>query len=203
MKSIKNEVITTIEINKSKFINYLIPVSNVEEVSTILQTLRKKHYDANHHTYAYIIGFDQENQKCSDDGEPSKTAGYPMLDVLKKNELTNIINISVRYFGGVKLGAGGLIRAYMKSCTSGLENAEFSTLQTLIDISVQIPFDEIGNVEPYLRDHFVISDTQYNNSVTYYLTVQDIDLVNIEQVLRDSTKGIAVVSVLNQYETFQ
>ncbi|MBN2604372.1 MAG: YigZ family protein [Bacilli bacterium] len=203
MKSIKNEVITSIEINKSKFINYLVPVSNVDEVPNILQSIRKKHYDANHHTYAYIIGLNQEHQKCSDDGEPSKTAGYPMLDVLKKNDLTNVLNVSVRYFGGTKLGAGGLIRAYVKSCTNGIENATFSTLKNLINLEITIPFDSIGQVEKFLRDNYVITDTQYKNDVSYYLTVLETEVANISDKLIESTKGIASINIIKQFSSFQ
>lgn len=203
MKSIKNEVVTTLEIKKSKFINYLIPVSDVDQVADILQGIHKLHYNATHHTYAYIIGDNQEHQKCSDDGEPSKTAGYPMLDVLKKNELTNLINISVRYFGGIKLGVGGLIRAYVKSCTNGLDNSLFTSLQRLVDLSIKIPFDAIGNVEQYLRDNYTISNTAYDNAVTYFLTILEEDLALIQQHLSDSTKGVAEITVILQYEKFQ
>lgn len=203
MKSIKNEVISTIEINKSKFINYLIPVTSLEQVAVAIQTAKKTHHDASHHTYAYIIGLNQENQKFSDDGEPSKTAGYPMLDVLKKNELTNVLNISVRYFGGVKLGASGLVRAYVKSCSNGLESACFTYLNDLIDISIKIPFDNIGNVEKYLRDRFELSDTIYSEFVTYFLTIKQEDFQEIESYINESTKGQAEIITLRSYQTFQ
>ena len=108
-----NEIITNeIVINKSRFITTLFPVKNIDDVNYFLSLTKKKYYDATHNCYAYIIGENANIQKCSDDGEPQKTAGFPMLDVLKKNNMTNILAITTRYFGGILLGAGGLVRAY-------------------------------------------------------------------------------------------
>ena len=96
-------------------------MNSIEEVEEKLAYVRKKHYDARHNCYAYILGDNQEIQKASDDGEPSKTAGAPMLDVLKKNNMTNILAIVTRYFGGILLGAGGLVRAYSSSVSECLK----------------------------------------------------------------------------------
>ena len=126
MKSILQTVTSEIVINKSEFLNFLIPVSSIEEVNERLRFLRKEHPNANHHCFAYIIGKNQEIQKYSDDGEPSKTAGMPMIEVLKKHDLTNVLTVSIRYFGGIKLGAGGLVRAYTKSVSEAIKEATFS-----------------------------------------------------------------------------
>ena len=115
MYTIDQEYINEININKSRFICYLAPVKSVDEANEYLQNIRKKHYDATHNCYAYIIGEKGEISKNSDDGEPSQTAGPPIYNVLQKNNLTNIIAIVTRYYGGIKLGAGGLIRAYGSS----------------------------------------------------------------------------------------
>ena len=120
---IKDTVENTIIIQKSEFITRLFRVNNIDEVNLKLQEIRKKHYDAKHNCYAYILGDNQEIQKASDDGEPQKTAGFPMLDVLKKNNLTNILAITTRYFGGILLGSGGLIRAYSSSVSEALKKA--------------------------------------------------------------------------------
>ena len=122
---IKDTVENTIIIQKSEFITRLFRVNNIDEVNLKLQEIRKKHYDAKHNCYAYILGDNQEIQKASDDGEPQKTAGFPMLDVLKKNNLTNILAITTRYFGGILLGSGGLIRAYSSSVSEALKKAVF------------------------------------------------------------------------------
>ena len=119
----------TIIIEKSEFITRLYRVNNVEEVYDILEYIRKKHYDATHNCYAFILGDNQEIQKASDDGEPQKTAGVPMLEVLKKNNMTNILAITTRYFGGILLGAGGLVRAYSNSVSEALKRAKLYTTE--------------------------------------------------------------------------
>ena len=125
MKLINEEYINTIIISKSEFITRLFRVNNIDEVNKYLAETRKKHYDASHNCYAYILGDNAEIEKCSDDGEPIKTAGAPMLDALKKNNVTNILAITTRYFGGILLGAGGLVRAYSKSVSEALKLAKF------------------------------------------------------------------------------
>ncbi len=107
-------------INKSRFIAYRYDLSSLDEVKTHLESLRKEHKKATHICYAYVYNKDMVSEKCSDDGEPGGTAGYPILNVIKKKNLTNTMVAVVRYFGGIKLGAGGLTRAYTKSCASVL-----------------------------------------------------------------------------------
>ena len=104
-------------INKSKFIAYKFTLNSLEEVKSILTNLKNEHKKATHICYAYIYNRDIVSEKCSDDGEPGGTAGYPILNVLKKKNLENIMVAVVRYFGGVKLGAGGLVSAYTKACS--------------------------------------------------------------------------------------
>lgn len=122
---IKDSIENTIVIQKSIFICRIYRVNNIDEVNELLNEIRKKHYDATHNCYAYILGQNQEIQKASDDGEPQKTAGWPMLDVLKKKNLTNVLAIVTRYFGGVLLGSGGLIRAYSASVVETLDKTTF------------------------------------------------------------------------------
>lgn len=103
-------------INKSRFIAYKCDLDCLEQVKTILEDLKKEHKKATHICYAYVFSKDTIIEKCSDDKEPSGTAGYPILNVIKKKNLTNVFVAVVRYFGGIKLGAGGLTRAYTKAC---------------------------------------------------------------------------------------
>ena len=125
MKKIQGVLENTIVITKSEFITHIYRVDSVLEVEAILDETRKKYWDATHNCYAYIIGENAEIQKCSDDGEPQKTAGAPMIDVLKKQGITNILAIVTRYFGGTLLGAGGLVRAYSQSVSECLKKAKF------------------------------------------------------------------------------
>jgi len=136
LKRIQQTYENTIIIQKSEFITRLYRVESVSEVDEILEKIRKKHYDATHNCYAYIIGDNQEIQKCSDDGEPQKTAGAPMMDALKKNNVTNILAIVTRYFGGTLLGAGGLVRAYSSSVSECLKLCEFFEIKKQISFSL-------------------------------------------------------------------
>ena len=109
-----------LEISKSKFIAYKKDLTSLEEVKPFLLELKKEHKKARHICYAYVYKKEVISEKCSDDGEPSGTAGYPILNVIKKKNLTNVLVVVVRYFGGIKLGAGGLTRAYTKTCAGVL-----------------------------------------------------------------------------------
>ena len=123
MNTIKEKVRTTQTINKSEFICTLIPIKDYEDSQNKLASIRKEFYDATHNCYAIIWGENGEYSKFSDDGEPSQTAGVVIHNVLKQNELTNVLAIVTRYFGGIKLGAGGLVRAYSSSTALAVKEA--------------------------------------------------------------------------------
>ncbi len=126
MKYIQKRYENILIIQKSRFITEAYRVNNIEEIEEILNNIRKKYYDATHHCYAYRLN--DNIQKMSDDGEPAKTAGAPILDVILKQDLTNILIVVTRYFGGILLGTGGLVRAYSSSASEVLRNAEFFKL---------------------------------------------------------------------------
>ena len=109
-----------LEISKSRFIAYKLDLNSLDDVKEFLSALKKDHKKAKHVCYAYVYNKEVISEKCSDDGEPSGTAGYPILNVIKKKNLTNVLVAVVRYFGGIKLGAGGLTRAYTKACAGVL-----------------------------------------------------------------------------------
>ena len=117
-----NAKIFELEINKSRFIAYKLDLSSLDEVKPFLEKLKKEHKKARHVCFAYVYNKETINEKCSDDGEPGGTAGYPILNVIKKKNLTNVLVAVVRYFGGIKLGAGGLTRAYTKACAGVLND---------------------------------------------------------------------------------
>ena len=108
-------------IEKSRFIGYCAPVSSEEEALEFIEKIKKKHYDATHNVFAYVVGLDNNIQRYNDDGEPSGTAGVPILEVIKKEDLRNVVIVVTRYFGGIKLGTGGLIRAYTKGAKIALD----------------------------------------------------------------------------------
>lgn len=203
MKSIKAEVNVKLIINKSTFINYLIPINNLDDVQKNLERLKKKYRDASHHTFAYILGDNQEVQKYSDDGEPSKTAGYPMMEVLKKHDLTNVLNINIRYFGGIKLGAGGLVRAYTKGCASAILKTTFTYLAKYNQVVIEIPFHHIGKVEKYIRDNYKLLDTKYGDFVSYIINIKSDDLIKFESIITNHTKGEAHFEKLRTFNKYE
>lgn len=174
---IKGSYENTIVIQKSEFITRIFRVDSINEVEEILAEIRKKHYDAKHNCYAYILGDNQEIQKASDDGEPQKTAGAPMLDVLKKNNMTNILAIVTRYFGGILLGAGGLIRAYSSSISECLKLAK------MYDTKFQTKFSLITSYQGYntllkVIPYITLEDTSFTDQVliTGSLDIDKFDL---------------------------
>ena len=153
----------TIIINKSEFITHLYRVESTQEVDSILASVRKKYYDATHNCYAYIIGDNGEIQKASDDGEPQKTAGAPMLDVLKKKNMTNILAVTTRYFGGILLGAGGLVRAYSDSVSEALKDVVLYDVSYVNSFKITLTYPGYNTLLtiPYIT----ITDSAFTNEV--------------------------------------
>lgn len=163
----------TLIIKNSKFITYFKHVNNKEEVLAYLELLKKEHPKATHYCYAYII---DEDKKSSDDGEPSGTAGRPMLKVLEEENLNHVLCVVVRYFGGIKLGAGGLLRAYTKSVSSSLKLIDLIPLKKGSIIQITFSYEETKDIDYLLKDAFVISK-DYDELITYKVFIQD-DLLN-------------------------
>ncbi len=164
MYRINEEYENKIIINKSIFITHLYRVNNVDEVNDILASTRKKYYDATHNCYAYIIGDNGDIKKASDDGEPSKTAGFPMLDVLEKNNLTNILAITTRYFGGILLGAGGLVRAYSSSVSECLKQVKLYDTKPQIKFSLTLSYSGYNTLIKTIN-YINIIDTSFNQDI--------------------------------------
>ncbi|MBQ7641877.1 MAG: YigZ family protein [Acholeplasmatales bacterium] len=163
MFRIQNEIENTIIIQKSEFITHLYRVESINDVNAILEATKKKYYDATHNCYAYIIGDNQDIQKCSDDGEPQKTAGAPMMDVLKKNNMTNILAIVTRYFGGILLGAGGLVRAYSSSVAEALSKAKLYTTLEVVDFMITTSYSGYNSILNIKNIN--ITNTSFTDSV--------------------------------------
>jgi len=123
----------------SKFIAYACPVNGIEQINNVITRLKKEHHDARHYCYAYVLGYDKKEYRVNDDGEPSNTAGKPILGQINARELTNVIVIIIRYFGGTLLGKGGLIRAYKQAAANALQNA--SIIKMVQKEKYQICFD--------------------------------------------------------------
>lgn len=175
MYSIKKDIENIYEIKKSKFITKLYRVNNIDEINKIFVELKKEYKDATHICYAYIVN---NQEKCSDNGEPSGTAGLPILNVLKKNELQNILAIVIRYFGGIKLGAGGLVRAYSNSVVETLKLTEKTKLTEGYLIDLEFSYDNVKLVDYMLNDKTIISK-EYNDSIIYkfYLNKEELSFI--------------------------
>lgn len=153
-------------INKSKFIGYAKPISSEEEAIGFINEIKTKHRDATHNVYAYVYGENNNIQRYSDDGEPNGTAGVPVLEVIKKEDLRNVAVVVTRYFGGIKLGAGGLVRAYTKGAKIGLDAGIIVDKILFKRVKVRIDYTLYGKVEnELLRLEYLIDEVIYDDAV--------------------------------------
>lgn len=179
-----------LEINKSRFIAYVDRVETEEAALTFIEKIRKHHWDATHNCAAYITGEHDRLQKADDDGEPSGTAGRPILEVIKKSALSTTVVVITRYFGGIKLGAGGLVRAYGKSTTAGLAAAGIIKRQLHTRIAACFDYTLLGTVENNLRNQQVqIVDKLFTDQVTVIALAPTGQENILETKLTDWTSG--------------
>lgn len=171
-RTIRENGIHEIEIKKSRFICHLKRVESEKEAQAFIEEIKKEHWKATHNCSAYTIGMNDDIQRAHDDGEPSGTAGVPMLEIFLKRELKNVVAVVTRYFGGTKLGAGGLIRAYGGAVNEAVDQIGVveRQLQRLIDVTVT--YSQSGKVENSLREaDYTIQDTLYTENITYQCVV--------------------------------
>lgn len=167
MLSIKSNVVNEIIIKKSRFITFLFRVDNEAEIKKYLDDLSNNYKDSTHICYAYIL---DNVKRFNDDGEPGGTAGMPILNVLENKDLNHILCCIVRYFGGIKLGANGLIRAYSNGCSDALDCSELVSLLPGKICSIKFKYDDTKIVDSILRDCFII-DKKYEDDVTYVFKI--------------------------------
>ncbi len=163
MKTLKENSVNEIIIKNSRFITLLFKLNNVDEINSIFESVKKEYPKATHYCYAYIT---EGSRRASDDGEPGGTAGAPMLNVLDKEDVINTLAITVRYFGGIKLGAGGLVRAYSKSVRDAIQVSDFLEVIRGYRIKITITYDMQKNLDYLLKD-YVIVEKNYNDKVIY------------------------------------
>lgn len=164
MKTIEQEVSTEIVEKKSKFICNLFYAKDIQEAEQKIEEIRKKYYDARHHCFAYrIINEKQIVERASDDGEPSGTAGAPMLQLLSKNELVNVVAVVTRYFGGILLGTGGLVRAYSQATMEGIQKANWFDLELGEVIKMPVSYQNLAYLQYYCKKNDVsIVETNFD-----------------------------------------
>lgn len=171
MYTIEKNTENKIEIKNSKFITILVKINTNNDVPKVLEKIKKEYPNANHYCYAYIV---DNYKKCSDDGEPAKTAGTPILNILDSNNLTNILAVVVRYFGGTLLGVGGLTRAYSKSTKEALKTANIMELIEGINIDIYFKYEYEQEINYLIKNENIIKK-DYNEIIHYNLnTTKDI-----------------------------
>lgn len=179
-----------IEINKSRFIAYVQRVESEELAVAFVEQIKKKHWNATHNCSAYMVGENDQHQKADDDGEPSGTAGKPILEIIKKSNLKDTVIVVTRYFGGIKLGAGGLIRAYGKSASVGLKEVGIVKREGHTRIAVSIEYTHLGMLENQLRmQGYIIDDKQFADRITLVVLEKIGQEAVIEQKIMDWTAG--------------
>ncbi|MBO4213887.1 MAG: YigZ family protein [Lachnospiraceae bacterium] len=175
---------------KSRFIANLVSVSSEEEAESYIASVRKQYYDARHNCYAYIIGNNMEKKKCSDDGEPSGTAGRPMLEVLEKNGLTNALIVVTRYFGGTLLGTGGLLRAYQGASIEAVKDAAIAMKCAGRAFIINCPYTMLGKFERYAESgiiHFL--NREYGENISLKLLCNDGDYDKVTADITEMSEG--------------
>ena len=176
------------EVNKSKFMAHVRHVESEEAAREFVLMIRKKYFDATHNCSAWVLGERGDKQKSNDDGEPGGTAGNPILETIKKNELTNCAIVVTRYFGGIKLGAGGLIRAYSHTAALGLNAAKVVQMTAFRKISLTLEYNFLATVENYLRNKKIrVTNTDYADVVTTEILLLPAQVENFLTELNDLT----------------
>lgn len=188
--TIEKEVTVEQEISKSKFLSYLAPIYSEDEAKEYLKMIKKMHPKATHHCSAYVVG---EIERSNDDGEPASSAGLPMLQVLRGNHLTGVIAVVVRYYGGIKLGVGGLIRAYGSSVTLAIEAASILVPSDVYTMTLSFSYEFTNDVELHLAQHAAVIQRDYVDVAVYTIELKDPQLMD---PLVDYTKGTIEMKVL-------
>lgn len=187
--TIANEFRTEYIIEKSRFIATIAPVSTEEEAQAFIQRISKEFWDATHNCTAYAIGPRQEQQRSSDNGEPSGTAGKPMLEVLKKTTITNVAVVVTRYFGGIKLGAGGLIRAYSHSVAKAVQEGPKLLIAPRQIVSLTIDYSYFGSVERQLQTLELPYQSTFTDTISLEIYVEPSFVSDLETTITNLTGG--------------
>ena len=197
--TIKEAASSEITIQKSRFIGYASPCATEEEAIRYIQAIREQHREARHHCYAYIIGSNSGIMRYSDDGEPGGTAGMPMLDLLKKEQTVNCCVVVVRYFGGILLGTGGLVRAYTQGCKLALEAAEIVRMELSDVIQCRVNYSLWNSIQYALKNmDILVGGVQYLDTVEFEYAVRKKDSEESIRTLLNKTDGKLEYKILEE-----
>lgn len=189
-----------ITIEKSTFIGYAKPIKTEEEAVEFINEIKKKHKDARHNVWAYTIGKSMNIQRYSDDGEPQGTAGIPTLEVIKKEDLRDVVVVVTRYFGGIKLGAGGLVRAYTKGAKIGLEAGKIIEKIMYQEVKIKIDYNQLGKVQNEIMNMgYFIKDTIYEDNVEIIVYSRANEKETIIERINDITSATAQITIGEEF----
>ena len=175
---------------KSRFIATVLPIDTEEEALQYIEKIKKKYWDARHNCFAFVIGSNNEIQRFSDDGEPQGTAGMPVLDVLRKSGVTDVVTVATRYFGGILLGGGGLVRAYSHTASIALQAAQIITMRECLLLSLTCDYGRYGRVASLVPEcGGVTDDTVFEEKVTVKFHLAPELLGAFRKKLADATNG--------------
>ena len=198
-KTVKQYGEGEIEEKKSRFLGKIKPVTTEEEALAFIEKTKKQYWDARHNCYAYIIGEHCECVRCSDDGEPSGTAGKPMLEVLQNQELRNVVAVVTRYFGGTLLGTGGLVRAYTQATQEALKEAQIATMTPVAIMTIQTDYNAIGKIKYVLaQEEINIQNVEYTVDVVVTAAVPLTQKEALLKKITEVTNGKAVMHETEQ-----
>lgn len=198
--TVQKSVETTTVIKKSKFISNVSPVVSSEQAEEFIENLRKKYWNATHNVYAYTVGLKDDVQKFSDDGEPSGTAGKPVLEVLKAMEIKNVLVVVTRYFGGILLGAGGLVRAYSDSAAQGLKEAGVIKRIKCDEYEVTSDYSFLGKLQWEIKQSsLILKDTIFTENVKLRVCVPVDCNLDFNGFISNITSGAGAVKRIDSY----
>ncbi|MFU0789790.1 MAG: YigZ family protein [Virgibacillus proomii] len=193
--TVKHQGMNELVIQKSRFIGYVKRVETEEEAQAFIQEIKKKHFDATHNCSAYLIGEHDQIQKANDDGEPSGTAGIPILEVLKKQQLKDTAVVVTRYFGGIKLGAGGLIRAYGNTTSQAIKATGVVKRQRMQGFSIIVDYTLSGKLEHAFRQsNYILKTINYTDKVEFIVYVEVGQEKEFREFIVDHTNAQAEIT---------
>lgn len=200
-RTIKDSTQEEITIKKSRFIANVLPVETEQEAIDFIENIRTKYWDATHNVYAYSIS-DNNISRCSDDGEPSQTAGVPILNVIKGHELTNIAVVVTRYFGGTLLGTGGLVKAYSTSARLAIDKAQIIKKVLCNEVSLIVEYTLLGKVMTYINNsNYKLKDIQYLDNVVVNLYIPTFNIEEFDKNIQDISAGNININTNNALYT--
>ena len=188
-RTVQKEAEIELVIQKSRFIGRCFPVTGEDEALSKLAELRKRHWDATHNCFAYCIGADASAARFSDDGKPAGTAGLPMMEAVRQKGLVDVLCVVTRYFGGVLLGAGGLVRAYSKAASMSMEAAGVVEMRPCVKLLIKTDYSRFAMIEPLLRKDGNLKDIRYAEDVEADLVVPEEDAGAFTRLLTEKTDG--------------